>query len=62
MADIAMCQGGDCPLKEKCYRYTAPVSKHWQSYYMDIPYKDGICEYYWPAEYTKRGTSKYTKN
>lgn len=48
MADITMCSGRDCYLKEKCYRYTAPKSKYMQSYFT-IPPKDekGNCDMYW---------------
>lgn len=31
MADISKCMDFLCPSKEKCYRFTAPVSQ-WQSY------------------------------
>ena len=39
MPDISMCEGGDCPKKEQCYRFTAtpcqgqyysPFYKDWQ--------------------------------
>ncbi len=50
MADITMCGGKDCPLKEKCYRFTAPVSER-QSYFLRTPGKmeDGkfVCDHYW---------------
>ena len=32
MADIAMCLPLLCPLKNKCYRYTAPVGPSHQAY------------------------------
>lgn len=49
MSDITMCNGKDCPLKESCYRYTAPKSLIWQSYFQVTPYnhKEEECEYYW---------------
>lgn len=47
MADITKCKGTDCPLKEKCYRYKAKDSRYWQSYMIEVPYKDGECEYFW---------------
>ena len=57
MADIAMCKPIDCPIKEQCYRYTAPESKFWQSYFTEQPGKyqnpskpkieEFKCEYYW---------------
>lgn len=31
MADITKCVAKDCPLKDKCYRFTAKDG-HWQSY------------------------------
>lgn len=45
MADITMCVGTDCPKKESCYRYTAPVNKYRQSYFVDVPLKeDKTCD------------------
>jgi hypothetical protein len=38
MPDITMCMGGDCPLKQDCYRYTAKPSQYLQSYFGEIPY------------------------
>jgi len=48
MADISMCSGKDCPLKDKCYRYTAPQSEY-QSWFTNPPIKeeDKTCEYFW---------------
>lgn len=46
MADITMCKGTNCPLKEKCYRYRAKVNPYSQSYFMEIPYKENRCEYF----------------
>ena len=31
MADITMCTG-NCPVKEKCYRYMVKPNKDWQTY------------------------------
>lgn len=47
MADITKCKGEHCLLKEKCYRYTAKDSEYRQSYFAEIPIKNGICEMYW---------------
>ena len=48
--DITKCQAKDCPVKDKCYRFTSPASGR-QSYFLDKPYeiKDGkfTCEAYW---------------
>ncbi len=46
MADIAMCMGGECPVKENCWRYMAPTSR-WQSYLATPPYDEEGCDYYW---------------
>lgn len=32
MADISMCVNCECPLKSKCYRYTAPPNEYRQVY------------------------------
>lgn len=42
-----MCSGKDCPVKEKCYRFTAPKSTYMQSFFTIPPIKDGKCEMYW---------------
>ena len=38
MPDIAMCLNSECPLKEKCYRFTATPDKYWQAYSDFEPY------------------------
>ena len=50
MADITKCVGTDCPQKESCYRYTAPNSTIWQSYFCESPIKEGQCEMFWGEE------------
>lgn len=51
MADITKCPGQVdeiiCPYKENCYRYTAKSDKYGQSYFIDLPLKDGKCDNYW---------------
>jgi hypothetical protein len=32
MPDYSMCKNEKCPLKEKCYRYTATPNEHRQAY------------------------------
>jgi hypothetical protein len=53
MADITMCPGTDCPVRETCYRFTAKPSEHRQSYFFQPPggQEDGkfTCEMYWGA-------------
>ena len=48
MADITKCSGDDCPIKEKCYRYTAIADPVWQSNFSITPFnfKNDWCEYY----------------
>jgi hypothetical protein len=49
--DITKCLGQikaiDCPYKEKCYRFTAKEDELYQSYFMELPLKDGKCDHYW---------------
>jgi hypothetical protein len=47
MADITMCKGGECPLKEKCRRFTSIADEHWQAYFIDVPYHNYKCDMYW---------------
>jgi len=58
MTDITKCTGEGCPLKEKCYRYLAKSSEHYQSYFQKPPFKNyktdakivTECEYYWKVD------------
>lgn len=48
MADITMCDGINCPLRETCYRFKAKPDKYGQSYFVKVPVdNDGKCEFYW---------------
>ena len=47
MADITMCTGNGCPLKENCYRFTAEKSEYRQSYFFTPPFDGKTCEMYW---------------
>ena len=55
MSDITMCTGKECPLKETCYRYTAPKNEYRQSYFQFVPYdhESGDCEFYYADQRTK---------
>ena len=58
MADITMCVGTECPLRETCYRYTAKVNPYRQSFAdftNKVTCKDGVyeCEDYVPNETKK---------
>ena len=52
MADITKCEGKDCPLKEKCYRFTAKANEYGQSYFTETPYnkETKTCEYLWTRQ------------
>jgi hypothetical protein len=50
MADITMCEGEGCSVKNICYRANAPVNPHWQSYFANSPGKDKTCMYYSPLD------------
>ena len=47
MADITMCSGDGCTIKESCYRFKALVNEFRQSFFMEVPGKDETCDYYW---------------
>lgn len=47
MPDITMCKGNKCPLKENCYRYKAIPSEYRQSYFVEPPFENSECEYYY---------------
>jgi len=49
MPDIAKCEGGNCPLKNKCYRYISADSMR-QSYFIEPPYIDDQCDYFWDID------------
>lgn len=51
MADISKCEGTNCPLKEKCYRYTVKADPLWQSWFSTVPtVENGICMEFWEDE------------
>jgi len=58
MPDITMCPGTDCPKKETCYRFMATPS-YYQSYFVELPMKNGECDHYW--EYVKPDANKKKK-
>ena len=49
MPDISKCEGGDCPLKKKCYRYISADSMR-QAYFVDPPYIGDDCDFFWGFE------------
>ena len=50
MADITMCFGKGCELKETCYRYKAKPNEYGQSFSNFVPTDDSVCEYYWETK------------
>lgn len=50
MPDITMCSGMDCPLKDKCFRYSAKPHDY-QSYFRKPPFEiihnRFTCNYFW---------------
>jgi len=48
MVDISKCEGVNCPLRTKCYRYTALSNEYQQAYLMESPYdvEKGKCDYF----------------
>jgi hypothetical protein len=51
MADITMCEWTNCPMKDKCYRYTAPKSER-QTMFIEIPLdkETDMCEHFYINE------------
>lgn len=49
MADISMCKGENCLLKESCYRFLAEPNTIRQTYLSESPYNKETksCTYYW---------------
>ena len=55
--DISHCRGGECPLRETCYRYKmhqdllANPGKYgkYHSYFVTTPHNYGKCKHYWDA-------------
>lgn len=45
MADISACMGRNCPIAQKCYRFTC--KKEYYQTYADFTYIDGKCDYFW---------------
>ncbi len=52
--DATKCDYKECPIKEKCYRFTGPESPFRQSYFAEPPFKiidnKFTCDMYWGEE------------
>jgi len=55
MPDISMCINDTCPVKDKCYRYTAEPA--FMQTYSSFVFKEK-CDYFWDNEPYRRGTKK----
>ena len=54
MPDISMCDGKNCPVRDKCYRFTATPTPMRQAY-MTFPRKDdGSCDEFWDNSKMRR--------
>lgn len=46
-----MCKAGECPLKARCFRFTAKASETYQSYLMTPPFRTEngkvVCDLFW---------------
>jgi hypothetical protein len=47
MADMTLCKGINCPMKEQCKRYTSTPDPLYQSYFTKSPIRDGKCDMFW---------------
>lgn len=47
MADISKCEGKDCPIKEKCYRFTAPAGMMQTYGCFEYDHEKKKCDYFW---------------
>jgi hypothetical protein len=44
--DITMCPGGDCPLRQRCYRYRG-IPEGRQDYFGSPPFERDTCDSFW---------------
>lgn len=52
MNNLVKCDGGECPLKNTCDRYTRPTGLE-EAIYMEPPFKGNECAYYIPNDEEK---------
>ena len=65
MADISMCSGEGCTMRETCYRFKATACEYAQSYFITPPL-DGVdedgntkCGYYWKHDKIQNRAKAY---
>ena len=51
--DITMCNGGECPQKDECYRHRA-VPSMLQSRFVEEPFTEEGCRDFWPTSKGQR--------
>lgn len=47
MADISKCEGKNCPIKEKCYRFTVPSGMYQTYGQFEYDHEKKKCDYFW---------------
>jgi hypothetical protein len=77
MSDISACNGGSCPLRLHCHRYTCPKEELGQSYFKDPPYEMSMitseifnsvgvmtftCPFFWNNQELKDERPKFENN
>ena len=51
MADITMCAGLGCPMKNTCKRHIATPNEYRQSFFAKTPLnEDNTCDHYWEVQ------------
>lgn len=63
MADITKCFNEACPVRRKCYRFTAPHDEYYQAvalFDFKVTERKVHCEYFWLNSDNKED-QKYTK-
>jgi len=60
MADITMCLGIGCSVKNRCYRFVAIPDVVCQSYIVDPPIHNGKCEMYQTFVYDYSRSMRHT--
>ena len=58
MANFRKCRGDGCPIREDCYRYTAPDDEA-QVYFVDTPGFWSADETEWYCEYYRRKEGRH---
>jgi hypothetical protein len=49
-ADITLCFGEGCPMREKCLRFLTPPDEDAQSFFVNTPWANDGCNFFWRAK------------